>query len=302
VVRINGMDFDPSNPYNFEMKFPRLQERTVLVTGCSSGIGWATAHHLRQHGWTVIPTARKPADLDKLRAAGFAPVALDLADGAAVRAAAAAVLQQTGGGLGALVNNAGYGQPGALEDLSRVALREQFETNVVGLQDLTNQFIPLFRRQGWGRIVNVSSVVGRLPLPLMGAYSASKFALEALSDCLRLELRGSGVAVSIIEPGPIQTEFRANAAAAGWKHLAELKSSHFAEYYRRNAEQPDRPKARDRYALPPEAVAKKILHALASDHPRIRYPVTLVAWGGGFLRRVAPDALVDRLLVHRVAD
>ena len=284
------------------MTFPPVKSTTALVTGCSTGIGWAAAHMLRAAGWQVFPTARKPADLNKLHAAGFTPVALDVASGESVRAAAAETLKLTGGKLGALVNNAGYGQPGALEDLSREALREQFETNVVGLQDLTNQFIPLFRQQGWGRIVNVSSVVGRIPLPLMGAYVASKFAVEALSDCLRLELRNSGVAVSIVEPGPIATDFRSNAAAAGWKHLANLKASHFAEYYRRNAEQPDRPKARDRFELPPEAVGEKVLHALIAHTPRTRYPVTLVAWAGAFLRRAAPDALMDRLLVHRVAD
>ena len=284
------------------MHYPPVNEKSALVTGCSTGIGWATAQLLRAHGWQVFPTARKPADLEKLRAAGFTPVALDIADAASVRAAAAAVLKLSGGRLGALVNNAGYGLPGALEDLSRDALREQFETNVIGLQDLTNQFIPLFRRQGWGRIVNVSSVVGRIPLPLMGAYVASKYAVEALSDCLRVELRGSGVAVSIIEPGPIKTPFRKNATDAAWKHLAGLKQSYFAAYYRRNAEAPNRAKSRDRFELPPEAVAKKILHALTSSRPRIRYPVTLVAWAGAFLRRALPDALVDRLLVHRVAD
>ena len=284
------------------MKYPSVQAKTALVTGCSSGIGLATAQVLRAAGWQVWPTARKPADLEQLRSAGFTPVALDVASTESVRAAAAEVLALGGGQLGALVNNAGYGQPGALEDLSRAALREQFEANVIGLQDLTNQFVPLFRRQGWGRIVNVSSVVGLLPLPLMGAYSASKFAVEALSDCLRLELRGSGVAVSIIEPGPIETAFRANAATAGWKHLAELRASHFAAYYRRNAEPPDRSKARDRFALPPEAVAAKILHALTSTRPRTRYPVTFVAWAGALFRRIAPDALVDRALLHRVAD
>lgn len=284
------------------MNVPPVVHRSVLVTGCSSGIGWATAYILRANGWTVFPTARSPDDLDKLRAAGFVPIMLDVADAASVRAAAADILQRTGGALGGLVNNAGYGLPGALEDLSRAALREQFETNVVGLQDLTNQFIPLFRKQGWGRIINVSSVVGRIPLPLMGAYVASKYALEAMSDCLRVELRDSGVAVSIIEPGPIKTHFRKNATGAAWKHLANLQQSHFADYYRRNAEQPDRPKARDRFELPPEEVGLKILHALNSSHPRIRYPVTLVAWAGAFFRRVLPDGLMDRLLVHRVAD
>jgi NAD(P)-dependent dehydrogenase (short-subunit alcohol dehydrogenase family) len=284
------------------MTFPPVQSKTVLVTGCSTGIGWATAHMLREGGWQVFPTARKPADLEKLRAAGFTPVELEVASGASVRAAAAALLKLTGGKLGALVNNAGFGQPGALEDLTREALREQFETNVVGLQDLTNQFIPLFRKQGWGRIVNVSSVLGRIPLPLMGAYVASKYALEAMSDCLRLELRGSGVAVSIVEPGPIKTDFRPNAAAAGWKHLANLKHSQFADYYRRHTEEPHRPKTRDHFKLPPEAVGEKILHALVADEPRRRYPVTLVGWAGAALRRLAPDALMDQLLSHRVAE
>jgi NAD(P)-dependent dehydrogenase (short-subunit alcohol dehydrogenase family) len=257
---------------------------------------------LRAHGWRVFPTARKPADVEKLRAAGFTPVTLDVAEAASVKAAATEVLALTGGTLGALVNNAGFGQPGALEDLSRAALREQFEVNVVGLQDLTNQFIPVFRRQGWGRIVNVSSVLGRIPLPLMGAYVASKYAVEALSDCLRIELRNAGVAVAIVEPGPITTEFQVSAAAAGWRHLAGATASPFAPIYRRAAEQPDRGKTRDRFKLPPEAVAQKILHALESAHPRRRYPVTFVAWAGEFLRRCAPDALLDRLLTHRVAD
>jgi len=284
------------------MKFPTVKKRTALVTGCSSGIGLATAEYLRAHGWRVVPTARKPEDVEKLHTAGFTPVTLDMADGAAVKAAVAEVLSLTGGALGALVNNAGFGQPGALEDLSRVALREQFEVNVVGLQDLTNAFIPLFRQQGWGRIVNISSVLGRIPLPLMGAYVASKFAVEALSDCLRIELRNSGVAVSIVEPGPIATEFQSNTTAAGWRHLATATASPFAHIYRRNAEQPNREKARDHFQQPPEVVAKRILHAVASPHPRRRYPVTFVAWAGAWLRRFAPDALLDRLLTHRVAD
>ena len=284
------------------MKFPLVQERTALVTGCSSGIGWATAEYLRAHGWRVWPTARKPADLEKLRVAGFTPVALDVADAVSVKTAAVEVLKLTGGRLGALVNNAGFGQPGALEDLNRTALREQFEANVVGLQDLTNQFIPLFRKQGWGRIINVSSVLGRIPLPLMGAYVASKYAVEALSDCLRVELRNSGVAVSIVEPGPIGTKFQSNAAAAGWRHLTGATASPFAQIYRRQAEQPDRMKTRDHFQLPPEAVAAKIFHAVESKHPRRRYPVTFVAWMGAALRRFAPDVLMDRLLSHRITD
>ena len=272
----------------------------VLITGCSSGIGLAAARHLRAHGWAVLPTARKPADLERLRGEGFVPIALDMADSASIAAAAAEVLQRTGGGLGALVNNAGYGQPGAMEDLSRAAMRQQFEVNVLGLQELTNHFIPLFRRQGFGRIVNVSSVLGRLPLPLMGIYVASKHALEGLSDTLRIELRGSGVAVVVVQPGPITTEFRTAAAAMGWQHLTGAQSP-FADVYRQAAEQGRKPKARDRFAAPPEAVAVKILRALESAHPRARYPVTAVAWAGVWLRRLAPDALVDRLLSGRLA-
>src|ERR1039457_1531583 len=150
------------------MKFPPVKTRCALITGCSSGIGLAAARLLRQHGWQGLPTARKPADLNKLRTENSTPIQLDVADAESVRAAATEALKLAGGTLGALVNNAGYGQPGALEDLSRAALREQFETNVIGLQDLTTQFIPLFRKQRWGRIVNISSVVGRIPLPLMG--------------------------------------------------------------------------------------------------------------------------------------
>ncbi|MCX6996246.1 MAG: SDR family NAD(P)-dependent oxidoreductase [Kiritimatiellaeota bacterium] len=282
------------------MIFPRVESRSVLITGCSTGIGLATARLLRERGWRVIPTARKPAHLDQLRAEGFSPIALDMADSGAVGAAADAALQLADGRPGALVNNAGYGQPGALEDLSRAAMRHQFEVNVLGLQDLTNRFIPLFRRQGFGRIVNISSVLGRIPLPLMGIYVASKYAVEGLSDTLRVELRGSGVAVAIVEPGPIATDFGPTAAAYGWKHLTGAQSP-FAELYRKMAAGERAPKTRDRFTAPPAAVAEKIRHALESPRPRRRYPVTPVAWAGALLRRLAPDALVDRLVSGRLA-
>ena len=282
------------------MKVPRVESRSVLVTGCSTGIGRVTARLLRAHGWQVIPTARRPADIEQLRAEGFAPVALDMADSASVRTAAAVALQRLDGRLGAVVNNAGYGQPGALEDLSRAAMQHQFEVNVLGLQDLTNQFIPLFRQQGFGRIVNVSSVLGRIPLPLMGIYVASKYALEGLSDVLRIELRGSGVAVAIIEPGPIATEFRATAENLGWQHLSNAQSP-FVGLYQRKAAGESEPRRRDRFMAPPEAVAEKIRHALESTRPRTRYPVTAVAWMGAILRRCAPDALMDWLLSGRLA-
>ncbi|MBP7275722.1 MAG: SDR family NAD(P)-dependent oxidoreductase, partial [Kiritimatiellae bacterium] len=159
------------------MRFPPV-EKKVLITGCSTGIGWAAAEQLRAQGWEVIPTARKAEDLERLRAAGFEPIALEMADEASVNAAADETLRRFGGAIGAVVNNAGYGQPGAVEDVTRGIARRQFEVNVFGLQQLTNRFIPVFRERGAGRIVNVSSIVGWLGLPLMGVYSASKFALR----------------------------------------------------------------------------------------------------------------------------
>ena len=175
------------------MKAPVVHVKNVLVTGCSSGIGLATARVLRGRGWNVIPTARKREDLDALRADGFTPVELDVADAESVKRAAARALEIFGGRIGGVVNNAGFGQAGAVEDLSREVLRYQFEVNFFGAHDLTNRFIPIFRKQGWGRIVNISSVLGRVVIPFYGSYCATKFAMEALSDALRVELCDSGV-------------------------------------------------------------------------------------------------------------
>jgi NAD(P)-dependent dehydrogenase (short-subunit alcohol dehydrogenase family) len=190
------------------VKLPPVEPKSVLVTGCSSGIGAATATLLRKRGWKVFPTARNPDDLDQLRKDGFEAIHLDLGDSASVQAAADVALEVMEGNPGALVNNAGYGQPGALEDLSRDAMRAQFEVNVFGMQELTNRFIPVFRKQRAGRIVNVSSVVGRVSLPFSGIYSATKFAMEAMSDAMRVEFSDSGIGVSLVEPGPITTHFR----------------------------------------------------------------------------------------------
>ena len=283
------------------MKAPHIAVRTVLITGCSSGIGRATADLLRGRGWTVWPTARTGKDLADLRAAGFEPVELDLADSESVQRAAAEVVRRGAAGLGGLVNNAGFGQPGAVEDVSREAMRRQFEVNVFGLQELTNALAPVFRRQGYGRIVNVSSVLGRIVIPFMGVYAASKFAVEALSDALRVELRGSGVAVSLVEPGPIETAFRRNAFERGCETL-DPDRARFASVYesegRRRIEREFR--SSDPFTAPPEAVARVILHALESRRPRRRYPVTLPARAGVLLARWLPAAWVDGLLARRM--
>lgn len=281
------------------MNFPPVQERSVLVTGCSTGIGLATARFLRARGWRVWPTARKPADLERLRTEGFDPLELDVGDSDSVKRAIETILQRGDGRLGGLVNNAGYGQPGAVEDLTRDALRRQFEVNVFGLQELTNGFIPVFRRQGFGRIVNVGSVVGRIALPFMGAYSASKFALAALTSALRVELRGTGIAVSLIEPGPIATAFSQNAVRAGRERL-RADGSAFASFYqeqlRRESAPDDQPGP---FCRPPEDVARVIAHALESRRPRRRYPVTLPAHFGAFMARHAPEWVIDALLAAR---
>lgn len=271
-----------------------------MVTGCSSGIGLATARMLKARGWTVLPTARKVADLERLRAEGFHAVELDVADGASVQRAADEALRVFDGKIGAVVNNAGFGQPGAMEDLTRDAIRHQFEVNVFGLQQLTNAFVPGLRRQGFGRIVNISSVLGRITIPFMGIYCASKYAVEAMSDVLRVELRGSGVWVAIVEPGPIDTAFTVNSTERARSQIGNVQSHFDAEYRRRISGQPAPKKASDAFRRPPEAVARRIAHALESSHPRRRYPVTAVAWAGWFFRRFMPDFAMDWLVSGRL--
>lgn len=270
---------------------PSSDKPVVLITGCSSGIGLAAAEHMRSLGWTVRPTARKEADLDMLREKGFEPLHLDVMSSNAIRDAVA----QLGGRLDGLVNNAGYGQPGALEDLSREAMRRQFETNVFGLQDLTNAVLPLMLARKHGRIVHISSVVGRVALPFLGIYSASKFAVEALADAQRVELRNTGIHISLVEPGPIVTRFSENAVSMTQEDV-NLTTSRFTELYQKELKTRAEPKRTKPFALPPEAVARKIAHALTAPHPKSRYHVTFPATLGAILSRLAPDALIDFIL------
>ncbi len=283
------------------MKIPAVQDKSVLITGCSTGIGAATSQVMRERGWRVIPTARKKEDLDKLRADGFSPVHLELADAGSVAKCVEETLQLTGGKLGGLVNNAGFAQTGAVEDLSREVLRQQFEVNLLGMQDLTNRLIPMFRKQGWGRIVNISSVLGRVSLPFMGSYCATKFAMEALSNAMRVELHGSGIGVMIIVPGAIISEFRHNAAARAQESL-DLERGRHGKYYEKEIQRRIRQQKKpDAFTKPPEAVAKKIVHALESTSPKRRYCVTIPAYLGAFASRFLPDWMFDRALARKVA-
>jgi NAD(P)-dependent dehydrogenase (short-subunit alcohol dehydrogenase family) len=271
------------------------EQKIILITGCSSGIGLCAARGLRARGWRVFATARQAADVERLQAEGLASLPLDLRDSASIQTAVTTVLEQTGGRLDALFNNGAYGQPGAVEDLSRAALREQFETNLFGTQELTNQVIPAMRRQGGGRILYNSSVLGLVALPYRGAYVASKFALEGLADTLRLELAGTGIHICLIEPGPILSRFRDNAHVAYLRHIRPETSPHRAKYLAMEArllkEGPAAP-----FTLPPEAVLKRVIHALESPRPRARYPVTVPTYLFAFLRRLLPTRALDAIL------
>ncbi|MDD5644208.1 MAG: SDR family NAD(P)-dependent oxidoreductase [bacterium] len=273
-------------------------KKTVLITGCSSGIGLASAKMLLSKGWAVFATARTQTDLEKLETMGFISVPLELKIPESIRQAVKSVLESTGGSLSALVNNSGYGQSGAIEDLSRSALRDQFETNVFGLVELTNCLVPVFRKQGYGRIVNVSSIAGRIALPFHGAYSASKFAVEAITDALRIELRGSGIYVSLVEPGPIFSSFRKN-ALENFEQTVEIGNSRHEKIYEKkihSRKSGSSESFHSKFMLSPEAAAKKIVHALESKKPKIRYLVTLPAYIGALLKRFTPDSIMDRIM------
>jgi NAD(P)-dependent dehydrogenase (short-subunit alcohol dehydrogenase family) len=271
--------------------------RSILMTGCSSGIGLACALGLAKRNWQVIASARKAEDVTRLRRQGFKAVRLDLDDPESIANALAQTLDITGGRLDALFNNGAYGQPGAVEDLTREVLRAQLETNLLGWHDLTCRVIPIMRRQGHGRIVQNSSILGFIPLPFRGAYVASKFALEGLTDTLRLELSGSGISVSLIEPGPILSRFRDNAHAALKANVDTEHSVHHAAYARAEARL-TKVGAAQPFTLPPEAVLKKLIHALESPRPRIRYAVTFPTHLFGVLTRILPDSALGWVIAR----
>lgn len=271
------------------------RQRTILITGCSSGIGHTCAQGLAARGWQVIASARRATDVERLRAEGLTAVQLDLDDPASIAAGLAATLEHTGGRLDALFSNAAYGQSGAVEDLTRDVLRAQFETNLFGTHDLTRRVIPIMRAQGQGRIVQCSSLLGFVALPFRGAYVASKFALEGLTDTLRMELKGTGIAVVMLEPGPILTRFRANAEAA-WRRNIDFETSHFRDTYRHMEARLQKVGPTQPFTLPPEAVLRRLIQALESPRPRARYPVTLPSHLLWTLRRLLPVGLLDRVL------
>jgi NAD(P)-dependent dehydrogenase (short-subunit alcohol dehydrogenase family) len=272
-----------------------LAAKTILITGCSSGIGYCVASGLQQRGYRVFATARRAESVDKLIAEGFESLQLDLDDSQSIQQAIDEILRRTGGELYAVFNNGAFGLPGAVEDLSRDAIRAQFETNFFGWLELTNLLLPVMRRQGYGRIIKNSSVLGFVTMPFRGAYNSSKFAIEGLSDTLRLELKGTNIHVSLVEPGPILSRFRTNALTAMQKHIDMENSVHSERYQavltRLNKEGPAVP-----FTLPPEAVLKKVIHALESRNPKARYYVTFPTYLFGYLKRMLPTKTLDKLL------
>ena len=271
-----------------------MEQKSVLITGCSSGIGNCLARGLKQRGYRVFATARQAVDVESMTQAGFESLPLDLDSSISIRAAVETILARTQGRLYALINNGAYGQPGAVEDLSRATLRAQFETNVFGTQELTNLIIPAMRAQGAGRIIQISSILGIVCFAYRGAYNAAKFALEALSDTMRLELRDTNIYVSIIEPGPITSRFRANAYAA-FKRNIDREHSVYREYYARVEKRLEGPKPLP-FTLPPEAVLKKAIRALEARRPKARYGVTFPTHLFAVLRRILPVRALDSIL------
>ncbi|MCO6385007.1 SDR family NAD(P)-dependent oxidoreductase [Oceanicola sp. 502str15] len=271
-----------------------MSQKTILITGCSTGIGYDAAHGLRDAGWRVFATCRQQKDVERLKGEGFESLLLDHQDTASMEAAVSTVLEATGGTLDALFNNGAYGLVGPLEDVPTDGLRDLFESNFFGYHTMIRLVLPAMRAQGHGRILNCSSVLGFMAMRWRGPYVASKFALEGLSDVLRLEMSDANIDVVLIEPGPIRTEFRRNAIAkfeqwVDWKaspRRGQYESELLDQLYKRS----DKPEP---FELGPEAVTQAVLKALTARSPRARYRITTPT-------RIM--ALAKRLLPTRVQD
>lgn len=274
-------------------------QRSILITGCSSGIGLDAARTLKARGWRVFATCRQQADCDRLAGEGLESFRLDYEDEPTIGAALGEALSRTGGQLDALFNNGAYAIPSFVEDLPTAALRQIFEANLFGWHTLTRAVLPVMRAQGGGRIVQCSSVLGFAGVRYRGAYVATKFALEGLTDCLRMELRGTPISVHLIEPGPIATNFNPNAFAQYRRWIDPERSPHRDELRRLEAHFGRPADAPARFKLPPSAVTARLIHALESDRPRARYYVTTPTHVVAIMKRLAPRAWLDGLLARQ---
>nr|WP_309502119.1 SDR family oxidoreductase [uncultured Roseovarius sp.] len=273
-----------------------MNEKSILITGCSSGIGYDAAHGLRARGWRVFASCRKPEDCARLHAEGFDSPLIDYADSASIAAGLAEVLDATGGRLDALFNNGAYACPGLVEDLPTDALRTIFETNFFGWHDLSRRVIPIMRAQGHGRIVQCSSVLGIITLPWRGAYNSTKFAVEGLSDTLRIEMAGTGIHVALIEPGPVTSKIRQNAIPHFERWIDWEKSPRADDYRAGLQKRLYQDSGPDTFELPASAVTRKLIHAVEARRPRARYYVTTPTYLMGILKRLLPTRALDWVL------
>lgn len=274
-----------------------MTQKSILITGSSSGIGYDAAHGLRAAGWRVFASCRNAKDCARLQAEGFESPLIDYTDADTIVNGLAETLEATGGTLDALYNNGAYACPGAVEDLPTGALREIFETNVFGWHELTRLVIPVMRAQGHGRIVNCSSVLGFVGFRLRGAYVATKYALEGLTDVLRLELADTQIRVILIEPGPITSAFRMN-AVPHFEKWVDWKSSARRDDYKDELDRLYKQTKPDRFELPASAVTKKLIHAVSSSRPKPRYYVTTPTYLMGVMKRVLPTRALDWMILR----
>ena len=273
-------------------------EKSILITGASSGIGRDAAQTFANRGWRVFAACRKPEDAELVSANGLIGLHLDYEIRDSVAAAVDQVLNVTGGRLDALFNNGAYAIPAPIEDLSRDAMSAIFNANFLGWHDLTIRILPVMRTQGHGRIVNCSSVLGLVSAPYRGSYCATKFALEAWADALRMEMAATGIRISLIEPGPIDTNFRKNAIKRFEQWVDWETSPRVAEYRDGLLDRLYKGSGGGPFMLPASAVTKKLIHAVEHPRPKARYFVTAPTYGADFIRRVLPTPLLDRVLAR----
>ncbi|MEL6960068.1 MAG: SDR family NAD(P)-dependent oxidoreductase [Pseudomonadota bacterium] len=270
--------------------------KSILITGCSSGIGYDAAHGMRDAGWRVFASCRKQADCDRLIAEGFESPLIDYQDEDSIQSGLAEVLAATGDTLDALFNNGAFATPGAVEDLPRAALRANFEANFFGVHDLTRAVIPVMRKQGHGRIIQNSSVLGLVTLPWRGSYNSTKFALEGLTDTLRVEMRHPDIHIILIEPGPVTSDIRKNSIPHFEKWIDWENSALRSLYEKGLRQRLYEDSGPDRFELPASAVTKKLLHACTARRPKPRYYVTTPTYIMGTLRRILPTRALDWVL------
>jgi len=272
-----------------------MRNKVILITGCSTGIGFDASITLKKRGYHVIACCRKSKDVKRLIQLGIDSVIMDVSNPHSIDKAFQEILKKSSQRIDVLINNAGYGQAGALEDITYETMVEQFATNVFGLMELTRLVIPIMRAQKNGRIINISSLLGIISMPFRGAYNASKYAVEAISDTLRIELKPSGIDVITIEPGPVTSEFRNSAIDNSLKKI-DIDHSHFKSQYQTMLHSFRKQKDESTFTKKPGAVTKKIIHAIESHKPKAKYPVTFPAHLFAILKRFLSVKMLDRFI------